>query len=147
MWRRVCKGREYVCWKEGGKQRRQLTNRWIWEQANGPIPIGHEIHHEDENPLNNDISNLRCVTAEWHDNHHQRKREHHRVIDGIECRRCGGCREYRPLGEFYIRRAGTYQGNCKDCQRAKVWEWKQLHRDRTCEQRRASYHRRKQNQA
>ena len=41
-------------------------HRVIWESVNGPIPEGHEIHHKDEDFLNNDISNLECLTAKAH---------------------------------------------------------------------------------
>src|SRR5664279_3748113 len=123
MWRRIYEGREYVCWKDNGKQQRQLAHRWIWEQANGPIPAGMEIHHRDHDALNNDIKNLMCVTPEWHDNHHQRLREDHVWIDGVEHRRCQRCSTYKRLGEFSIRRAGTFHGYCQDCVNAYRREW------------------------
>ena len=128
-WRRIYKGREYVCWKVNGKQVRQLAHRWIWEQANGPIPDGYEIHHRDHNPLNNDLDNLMCVTAEWHDNHHQRLREQHRWFAGVEERRCQRCDTYKPLDAFTIRRAGTFQGYCRECAKAYRREWVARNRD------------------
>jgi hypothetical protein len=139
MWRRIDRGREYVCWKENGKQRRQSAHRWTWEQANGPIPPGHEIHHIDRNPLNNDLGNLACVTAEWHDNHHQRLREDHRTIDGLEHRRCQRCRDYKPLDAFTVRRAGTFHGYCRECAKAYRREWVARNRDEFNARRRARY--------
>lgn len=41
-------------------------HRAIWEHHYGPIPDYHDIHHKDENPLNNDISNLECVDRGKH---------------------------------------------------------------------------------
>src|SRR6266702_1929208 len=38
----------------------------IWKKHHGAIPPGLEIHHKDENPLNNDISNLACITVGEH---------------------------------------------------------------------------------
>ena len=38
----------------------------IWKFFHGPIPDGHHIHHIDGDPLNNDISNLACLSAEEH---------------------------------------------------------------------------------
>ena len=128
-WRRIYKGREYVCWKVNGKQVRQLAHRWIWEQANGPIPEGHEIHHRDHNALNNDLDNLMCVTAEWHDNYHQRIREQHRWVNGVEERRCQRCDTYKPLDAFTIRRAGTFHGYCRECAKAYRREWVARNRD------------------
>lgn len=45
-------------------------HRTVWEDANGPIPDGYDIHHKDENPLNNDISNLECLTRLEHRQRH-----------------------------------------------------------------------------
>lgn len=143
IWRRVYEGREYVCWKEHGKQRRELAHRWLWKQANGPIPDGYEIHHRDHDALNNDLGNLMCVTAEWHDNYHQRLREQHRWIEGVEHRRCQRCDTYKPTTAFTIRRAGTYHGYCRECAKAYRRQWVADNRDefnaRRRERRRAGY--------
>ena len=40
----------YRSWKEGVKQ---LLHRAIYESVYGGIPEGFEVHHKDENPLNN----------------------------------------------------------------------------------------------
>lgn len=34
----------------------------VWEEANGPVPAKHKIVHKDKNQLNNDLSNLECLT-------------------------------------------------------------------------------------
>lgn len=38
------------------------VHRWVWAQANGPIPPGMCILHLDDNPLNVNLSNLRIGT-------------------------------------------------------------------------------------
>lgn len=40
--------------------------RYVWESINGPIQKGMIIHHLDENKLNDDISNLVCVSRSQH---------------------------------------------------------------------------------
>jgi hypothetical protein len=55
--------------------------RKIWEESNGPIPKdeygrSYEIHHIDGNRLNNDISNLMCVSIEDHYKIHLEKKEY-----------------------------------------------------------------------
>jgi ferredoxin len=61
-------------------------HREIWKSAHGPIPEGYEIHHVDENPLNNTLENLECLTAREHRRRHrqayrsQRQLEHLRKI-------------------------------------------------------------------
>jgi hypothetical protein len=60
----------YYYWDKG--YTRQL-HRDIWEHYNGPIPKGYHIHHKDHNRLNNDISNLECLSASEHALHHRRE--------------------------------------------------------------------------
>lgn len=62
--------------------------RWVWEQNNGPIPIGMAIHHIDQNPLNNDISNLMMLTCAEHSKiHHQLWLKNHPVVFSEETRK------------------------------------------------------------
>jgi endogenous inhibitor of DNA gyrase (YacG/DUF329 family) len=42
----------------------------VWSAANGPPPKDCVIHHKDRNPLNNDLSNLQCMTTAEHRAHH-----------------------------------------------------------------------------
>lgn len=56
----------------------QLLHRKIWEEFYGQkIPDGYVIHHRDENPLNNDISNLQLMTHEEHLSHHHKGKPIH----------------------------------------------------------------------
>lgn len=41
-------------------------HRVVWEYYNCEIPKGYHVHHIDHNKGNNDISNLRLLTAEQH---------------------------------------------------------------------------------
>src|SRR5574343_191837 len=43
-----------------------LLHRQIWKDHFGEIPEGYLIHHKDENPLNNELSNLECITTKQH---------------------------------------------------------------------------------
>ena len=45
---------------------RTVNYRKIWEDANGPIPYAHHIHHIDGDHTNNDLSNLICVSPYEH---------------------------------------------------------------------------------
>lgn len=45
--------------------------KYIYEKHfNTKIPDGYEIHHKDENPLNNNIDNLECVEKKNHARFH-----------------------------------------------------------------------------
>lgn len=43
----------------------------IWKAEHGPIPEGHHIHHADFDPLNNDLSNLACLSEDDHREAHR----------------------------------------------------------------------------
>jgi hypothetical protein len=124
-------GRWFRKWREPGSRKlySQIEARWLWERDHGPIPEGYEVHHKNLDHGDNSLDNLELVTAEWHDNYHQRLQEDHQVIDGVECRRCQRCEEYRPLGQFKPRSAGTYQGYCGDCQLEYLREWRGRNRE------------------
>lgn len=47
-----------------GIRKTYRMNRLIWESFNGPIPDGYVIDHIDNNPINNKISNLQCITPQ-----------------------------------------------------------------------------------
>lgn len=49
----------------------QMYHRWVWEQANGPIPKGLIIHHIDGDITNNDITNLMMLTRKEHNKIHK----------------------------------------------------------------------------
>lgn len=42
----------------------------IYKDNFGPIPAGAHVHHKDRNPLNNDPSNLGCLTPSEHSMEH-----------------------------------------------------------------------------
>lgn len=41
-------------------------HRWVWEQANGRIPKGYQIHHKDLNSMNDALDNLQLLTNSEH---------------------------------------------------------------------------------
>lgn len=55
--------RVYVYDYETNKIISKRLHRLIWETFNGEIPKGMQIDHIDGNPKNNNLNNLRCVTA------------------------------------------------------------------------------------
>ena len=46
----------------GKSHKPKYIHRAVWEAFNGPIPEGLQINHNDENKLNNSLSNLSLVT-------------------------------------------------------------------------------------
>lgn len=45
-------------------------HRDVWIFHRGPIPDGCQVHHKDEDPANNHIDNLECVTPKEHSARH-----------------------------------------------------------------------------
>lgn len=54
-----------------------LIHRGCWEAHHGPIPVGHDIHHIDEDQQHNAIGNLACIPHGEHRRFHNAKRESH----------------------------------------------------------------------
>lgn len=84
-------GRRYTPDKDGywrchtkrfGKIIHRTLHRDVWEEHNGPIPEGCNIHHVDGDKANNHISNLRCIEAGQH------SRNHMRNVTRRNCPRC-----------------------------------------------------------
>lgn len=46
--------------------RPDYLHRVIWQDVNGPIPVGFDVHHLDENPENNEPYNLEAFSREDH---------------------------------------------------------------------------------
>ena len=45
---------------------RKRMHIFVWEDYNGKLPEGYEVHHKDFDRSNNDISNLQLLTASEH---------------------------------------------------------------------------------
>lgn len=59
----VSRGGYRFIWVDG---REVQEHRWVWEQANGPIPPGYEVHHRNDNKLDNRIENLELLSKPEH---------------------------------------------------------------------------------
>ena len=51
---------------ECGKYRHVFEHRLIWERANGAVPAGHVIHHENEDKQDNRLGNLHLMRRSDH---------------------------------------------------------------------------------
>jgi hypothetical protein len=67
-----------LCWNVGGGTKRrpnrafQFEHRRVWEDANGPIPPGHVIHHINEVRTDNRLENLQLMRIGDHISHHHK---------------------------------------------------------------------------
>ena len=76
---------KYVVFANNKRRKKFLVHRLIYEAFNGEIPEGYTIDHIDQNPLNNCIDNLQCVTKQTNilksNNHSSRPAKSYLVID------------------------------------------------------------------
>lgn len=70
-------------------------HRKVWEKYNGSIPDGFEVHHKDEDTLNNDIKNLELVTLEFHRSIHRKES----VKRGLEMKKNGHLDRIREMAK------------------------------------------------
>ena len=71
-----------------GKCKKVYLHRVIWEDAHGPIPWDCVIHHEDGNPLNNNLENLQCVPEYLHYRTFHREARNRKTTE-VSCLYCG----------------------------------------------------------
>jgi hypothetical protein len=96
----------------------------VWEQHNGPIPPGFDVHHKDENKLHNAIGNLELMSKLAH------KREHSGCIerDGVMWKPCRNCGAEHPVDHYYKRVDGISPW-CRACCVANATENKRKRRE------------------
>ncbi len=82
----------------------------IWEQAHGPIPEGHDVHHKDRDKLNNCLDNLELLSKL----HHKREHSGCFVKDGLTWKPCRKCGMPFPVQHYYKRKDGISPW-CRPC--------------------------------
>lgn len=113
-WRICIRGKD-------GRWKTRYLHRLIYEQAHGPIPPGHDIHHLDEDKANCSLSNLRSLPREAHMSWHKLgTRPSHVVLpDGSMGKRCRICDRVKPLQDMtaYTTPTGgrAYKPHCRRC--------------------------------
>jgi rubrerythrin len=100
------------------------VQRLLWEQAYGPIPKGHVIHHIDHNPDNNVLSNLTMLSYKEHKRHH----EGWFKIDGEWHKKCPICGVVKPESGYSNDLSKYRMGKCYDCYKKISWEREKVRR-------------------
>lgn len=84
-----------------------LEHRYIWEQANGPIPRGYIVHHINGNIQDNRLENLLCIS----------RKEHYRIHKEEEIKSTGS--------EYYNVITKNWVSNNREKWNEYQKEWKQ----------------------
>jgi HNH endonuclease len=93
-------------------KRLRMEHDLVWERTHGPIPDGFQVHHTNEDKLDNRIANLELLDA----------LRHKRLHSGCECRDgmwwkpCRKCGVMKPVTEYYSGPRGWILSWCKSCQ-------------------------------
>jgi len=98
-------------YRVNGGDSKMARNAYI--SKNGPIEPGMHIHHLDNDPSNNDPSNLVALTPVEHRRVHAGWRKEQ---DGWR-KPCSRCKKVMHVSNFseHIKGSGRYQSKCKDC--------------------------------
>jgi hypothetical protein len=107
----------YVRKYHTGKNR--LMHRIIWEESNGPVPDGFELHHINGDEQDNRLENLQMLSPSDHQRLHK---GWIRDGEGNWLKPCPICKQYKNIDtEYYRRKRGplalTYGGigECRTC--------------------------------
>ncbi len=105
-----------------------MEHVWVWEQHNGPVPAGMELHHVNGNRGDNRIENLELVTRLEH------KRIHGGcvLIEGNWWKPCRACGKFRPIDVYYRKDDGIMH-ICRSCAIRRAVMYKQRRRARQAE--------------
>lgn len=89
--------------------KRQAAHRVVWEEANGPVPEGMDVHHR--------CHQTRCVNLEHLElkGHGQHKREHY-AEDGHYNAKKTHCPQKHPLSGENLRVDKRGRRSCRACQ-------------------------------
>lgn len=64
-------GRYRCHYWDGDTVRYIYRSRWVWEQANGPVPEGHDLHHKNHDRSDDRLENLACKPRSQHQREHR----------------------------------------------------------------------------
>lgn len=103
----------YLRFAKDSDGRLRFEHSIVWENKNGPIPLGMQIHHIDGNKTNNNIENLQLVTPLEH------KRLHSgcKLENGIWYKPCSKCNKFKAADKdnWYFSRGWINGTLCKPC--------------------------------
>jgi len=67
--------------KAGTPNGTQYQNIWMWEKVNGPIPENMEVHHKNDDPADDRVSNFELVDRIEHRKYHSAGENNPRFLD------------------------------------------------------------------
>ena len=117
---------------------RVTLHRYVWEKANGKIPLKMVIHHVDGDRFNNRLENLELMTYFNHKRIHAGWLRDEGGWTHKPCPNCG----LKPLSEFY-KQGGGYQSKCKPCNLVHNAKYAEKHKEQIKKSKLRYWHRAK----
>lgn len=111
-------GRWWIKYRDVNTHRIHKCSRgqFLWEQHNGKLPYGYDVHHKDGNKTNDVINNLEAIESSIHFAMHSKMKSVHRVNrNGIQEKRCVSCKQMKTKESFYIDHDGEWHSCCRQC--------------------------------
>jgi hypothetical protein len=107
--------RGYGNYKDPATKRNLPAHVYAWEQANGPVSEGHELHHLCHVRSCVNLAHLQMLTPT----------EHHRA-HGLEVTHCPQGHEYTEENTYYSNEGNGHR-RCRTCHRDQMRERRRAH--------------------
>src|SRR6478735_7592353 len=96
--------------------------RLVWEEANGPVPPSHEVHHKNRCPWDDRLENLECLPRRIHRALHAL--ENKTYVEGVAVKTCKDCKRVLPEEAFLLVGSTTSvnqyrRSDCNECKRSR----------------------------
>jgi hypothetical protein len=113
IWTGACTGTGYGNYKHPETKLNIPAHVYAWEKANGPTPVGHELHHRCRVKPCVNVDHLVALTPTEHKNEH-----------AVEVTHCPQGHEYDEANT-YIRNRGNGRRQCRACHREEMKNYRE----------------------
>ena len=107
------------------QKRFRMEHIVVWETAHGPLPDGMQVHHINEDKLDNRIENLQALSPL----DHRRTHSGCEMRDGEWWKPCCKCKTFYHIDHYYKRGVHGVSPWCRQCCIKNAIETKRVRKD------------------